>query len=379
MNSRVAAVVLAGLSVLSTEAVGADDPKGLLDQGINQFNLGQFRRAERTLLQALHRARVPTRVASIQLYLGQLYVVQGRTSKAEIAFREALTHNPLLRLDPGQTKTTILEVFNRSRAGLTGELAVTASQEGAQLALDGASAGPLPYKAKVPIGEHGVVVTLPDGLYDDFKTKVVVYAGKTHIVHAKLRAHSGKVKLTSQPSGARVFLGKTELGTTPIEEVVLPTGEHRIHFRLKGHRSHTEVIRVAGGVTSTVSVRLAAVPAAVERPRLTEAPRRRTSGARLAAWITGGAALAAAGVGVGMGFWTRRTFQELEEAGESGDVQRYQDLKDTGPRQQLVTNVFWATAGALAVTATLLYFLGDRPEPNVAVKPGGPGMLSVEF
>jgi hypothetical protein len=186
------------------------------------------------------------------------------------------------------------------------------------------------------------------------------------------------VKLTSQPPGALVFLGKKAIGKTPIEEVVLPTGEHTIHLRRKGHRPHTQAIQVAGGVTSTVAVRLAAIPV-VTRPRLTEAPRRGMSGTRLAAWITGGAALAAAGAGVGMGFWTRRTFQEYEEAAGDGNAERYEDLKEAGPRQQLVTNIFLATAGALALTATLLYFVGDRPERAVAVKPGGPGMLSVEF
>ena len=355
-------VVLAASGLTASPAVAAPTPEALLEQGMRRYQEGQLQQSLALLKRAAGLAvnKEPALQVKIQLYLGFSACVLGRQTEAEAAFKQALTLDPTLSLDPAEIKSSIIEVFNRVRGALTGELEVTADRPGARVNLDGADRGPAPLKARVPIGKHQLVVATPDGLYRHGQ-EILVHLTRPCVVRSRLELIGGHLEVTSVPSGARVLVDGRELGRTPLRDAALSTGKHRIELLLAGHTDQVRSFELRARETARVSVALQ--PFA--RPTTGPAKRKLRW-----TWVTAGTAVAAGAVGLGLGLWAKSGWDEYQTAARTGNRARYNELHDSVPKRAIAADVCFGVAGAALVTAAVLFFFVETPEkqPPAAVR-----------
>lgn len=146
----------------------------------------------------------------------------------------------------------------------TGYIHVDSTPAGASVLVDGIYQGitqagnPLDLTGISP-GEHTVTLNLQN--YQDYMTRVPVQAGKTASVRANLiplagSAGSGAVQITSEPSGANIFIENSCVGITPLTIPSLPSGSHSILLRLNGYQDYSNTFTLSPGQTAEVQVAL---------------------------------------------------------------------------------------------------------------------------
>jgi hypothetical protein len=208
-------------------------------------------------------------------------------------------------------------------------------------------------------------------------------AGGLKSLRAELSPLNGMLNVSSSPAGATVRVDDKELGSTPLSEIALDPGEHQVELELGGHQTHIKKIQVSPGATAIVEATLQPLQPTEPAVAVHQASMPETKGhRRLWTWIAAGGALAAAGTGLAFGLWARTSWDDYRDAATKGDDGRYNDLKDAIPTRAMVANVSFAAAGALAVTAAVLYLFVETPEKTPAVDAAlGPSgfLLSYEF
>ena len=142
------------LLLLAPSVALAEDAEALLQKGIVQFRMGMFEESAQTFEQASRATVDPALLGRIQLKLGVSHGVLKQTDKARAAFRAALGHDPSLSLREGKVKGAIVTLFKEVRAGIKGDLRITADRPGARVRVDGQEVGTAPHRAKVPVGKH---------------------------------------------------------------------------------------------------------------------------------------------------------------------------------------------------------------------------------
>jgi hypothetical protein len=145
--------------------------------------------------------------------------------------------------------------------------------KGAKLFVDRKEVGPLPAAAvELAAGEHLVVVKRPG--YADFSKTVNVAAGKQTEVTASLDAVAGLVTVTCDQSGAMVSLDGKAIGPAPVNELVVPPGEHTFTLRKAGFEDEVERVVVRAGRDIPVEVKMTpaakVVTAYADRPERTD-------------------------------------------------------------------------------------------------------------
>lgn len=97
--------------------------------------------------------------------------------------------------------------------------------------------------------------------------------GKPHVVDATLLSDSGTLRLTSEPTGARVLINGVEKGITPCCLERIREGEHTLSLRLEGHKPITHTLTLAAGETVPLNFRLERLPAGLTVTTLPEGAR----------------------------------------------------------------------------------------------------------
>ncbi len=211
-----------------------------------------------------------------------------------------------------------------------------------------------------------------------------------------LRMKVGVLRVTSEPGGALLWVGRKDLaprGETPIE-LALPPGEHRTFIEKEGYAPIERTQRIVLGETATFELVLAVIPVEVVVPteplpeEARPAPRPRL---RNAAIGTAAGTLAAAGVALGLSLRASTLKDDYDSAaaeyrrtGDPADFQHAQDLADRTDRFNIAADVLWGTTIALGVSAIVLYGLHrrkqkrDAPEVGVSVSRNG-GFASVRM
>ncbi len=128
-------------------------------------------------------------------------------------------------------------------------------------------------------------------------------------------------------------------------------------------------------------------PASQPKPLDIPRPEAETSkGRSVPIWtiIAGGAALAAAGAGIGLYLASESAYEEYSSKDPAPSPTRWAELKDEIPKLDMGATISFAVSGALAATAVVLFILVDRPamkERKAAVSAVrvGPGGFAFSF
>ncbi len=133
-----------------------------------------------------------------------------------------------------------------------GTLKVVSMVPEAEVFVDGAAVGKVPYDKKIPAGDHTVVVRLTG--YKEFNAKAKIDAGATVTIQADLKA-VGRLVILSTPVGAQVLINGIPTGKTPLDTEV-EVGEKVVRLELAGFQPFEATIAIEGGKTETISKEL---------------------------------------------------------------------------------------------------------------------------
>ncbi|KQC03989.1 MAG: hypothetical protein APR53_04245 [Methanoculleus sp. SDB] len=134
----------------------------------------------------------------------------------------------------------------------TGSISVSSSPTGATIYLDGVNKGTTPATLTgISPGTHTVKLT-KSGYYDYTKT-VTVVAGQTTAMSATLYPSTGSISVTSNPTGASIYLDSVYQGTTSKTLSGIAEGTHTIKLTKSGYQDYTTTVTVVAGQTKAVS------------------------------------------------------------------------------------------------------------------------------
>jgi tetratricopeptide (TPR) repeat protein len=200
---------------------------------------------------------------------------------------------------------------------------------------------------------------------------------------ATLETFLGTLKLSCNIEGAAVTVDGHKTGETPLQEIYLETGDHRIVVEKKPYETFQETVTVVSGKTTTLEVFLEETPSGipegtgtVEGPGPTGEKKKKLRPA--AFWGTLGVTLAmgvTAGIVGGVNVANHNKFDDTDPA----DREKLQDLKDKGQVYNALFLTTLSLAGAAAVAAVVVGVFTDfkkekkKESLSLAVMPAADG------
>lgn len=128
-------------------------------------------------------------------------------------------------------------------------LSITSDPSGAEVYLDGKLLGATPYDGMVLSGKY--VVEARKNLYLTTRKEVMVKAAETTKEHIRLTPNFGYLRVTSQPSGAQVFMENRLVGTTPFTSTALDKGSYKLRLSKNLYYSKERMVQVDIDATTT--------------------------------------------------------------------------------------------------------------------------------
>jgi hypothetical protein len=225
------------------------------------------------------------------------------------------------------------------------------------------------------LGHFQDAVTAYQRFLANVPTKMAAQGDEIRARVTAIQQLPGKVHVDSDPKGASVALdGRPQANTTPTD-VEVPTGHHTLHLTAAGHDAVDKDLDVTFASRQDVQVTLPLSPppppvavvapppeaAPAPPPPAPAAPAEKRSMAP--AWITGGLAVVAAGVGTAFGIMALHDKSEFNKTPTEA-------LADDGENKALVSDMAFGVAVTLGVTSTVLFLShDDSPAPQTASAP----------
>ncbi len=131
-----------------------------------------------------------------------------------------------------------------------GALHVESSAAGATVLVDGRALGGVPRDAELGPGPHQL-----EGRKDGFvpyRVEVQVVPGHTARVVAQLDREPPRLRVDADVPGARVFVDRRFIGTTPVETREIPPGPHQLDVSAEGFGIHGETVDLGTGSREVV-------------------------------------------------------------------------------------------------------------------------------
>ncbi len=146
---------------------------------------------------------------------------------------------------------------------LPGSVDVTCTPEKAEVFIDNVPVGTTPLAGlEITAGEHQLCL-VKEGFLPIKQVVEIEGLGRKQNFTFELQPDQGKITVISNPSGAVVFAGETELGTTPLSRE-LPSGTYILTLRKKGFSPAEIKIEIAGGgIYTPETITLSPAPATV--------------------------------------------------------------------------------------------------------------------
>lgn len=192
---------------------------------------------------------------------------------------------------------------------------------------------------------------------------------------AEIKAMPGKLHVETTPPGATITADGKQMGTTPAD-IELTPGKHILKLELAGFLPIDKDVDVVFGSKGDLKSELEArpVPAAPppvvattpppeQKPAEAPPPEQPQHRSKLPAFITGGIAVAALGVGVGFGVAALGKKSDF-------DANPQASTADDGENFALVADMAFGVAITLGVTSAVLFFTkDDEPAKSASAHP----------
>ncbi len=177
-----------------------------------------------------------------------------------------------------------------------------------------------------------------------------------------IKAMPARIHVETTPAGAAIVADGKAMGVTPTD-VELAPGKHIVHIELAGYLAIDRDVDLTFGAKQEIKSELQAKP--VEQtpvattpvettkpvePLKPEPPKEKQS--KLPAFITGGLAIVAIGIGTGFGIAALSTHSQFIATPTS-------DLADQGENFALVADMAFGVAITLGVTSAVLFLTND--------------------
>jgi PKD repeat protein len=137
-----------------------------------------------------------------------------------------------------------------------GSIALTSIPSGAMVNLDGSMRGTTPAVIPdVPTGNHELILSLRG--YDEWNQVISVGSGQMSAVNAILAAtpvSTGSFAVTSDPSGAEIFIDDGFKGVSPLTISGLVPGIHTVTAKLQGYTDTSTNFTIIAGQTERASL-----------------------------------------------------------------------------------------------------------------------------
>ncbi len=154
-----------------------------------------------------------------------------------------------ITLNPGDSKTISVTLTPKF-----GYLMVYSTPTNAEVYVDGDYVGKTPLKGyKLSTGTHTIKL-VRDG-YEDYVKTVNINPGETTKIEATLSEAKAMLKITSDPSGAGVYVDGDYKGTTPLT-ISLSPGTHSVRLSKSDYEDYTTSVTLNPGESKTISATL---------------------------------------------------------------------------------------------------------------------------
>ena len=94
-------------------------------------------------------------------------------------------------------------------------------------------------------GQYTLTLSLPE--YRDYTQEITISDGVETKINAQLIPAFGWLSLSSIPTESKVFLGDREIGTTPISDYRIPSGDYILSIKKQFYKEYQEMITIADG------------------------------------------------------------------------------------------------------------------------------------
>lgn len=157
---------------------------------------------------------------------------------------------------------------------ITGTLVIESHTHGARVFVNGDEVGSLPLQNPINLmpGSYSVKVAKPG--YTEYIETIRLRAGRTVRLEVDLFPVKGILSLDSAPSGARVYLGGKFLGKTPLVELEVEPGSHRMRVARTGFHDAIRTVEAKAGAQVKLVLQLIPLPAEINPLIAKPAPKR---------------------------------------------------------------------------------------------------------
>ena len=160
-----------------------------------------------------------------------------------------------VQIEAGQRRVVRVALEALPEQAPVGTLRVVSPSPGAQVFLDGAAVGAVPFeRADVAVGQHYVTVQAEG--HRNWRRSVTIQPGGTIDLAAELEA-VGSLKVRANVPGAIVSLDGEVVGRTPFESREVVVGERTLLVSAQGYRDYAETIVIGAGENREVEAQLA--------------------------------------------------------------------------------------------------------------------------
>ncbi len=226
------------------------------------------------------------------------------------------------------------------------------------------------------LGNYATAVDWYDKFLAHVPDKMATQGDEIKKREGELRAMPGKVHIDSNPPGASVTIDdKAQATPTPLD-VDLAPGSHVIKLSATGRLPTQKTVDVAFASKQVVSADLDPSPTpplappppapVAEAPPPPPPPPPAEPRSKLPAYITGGLAVVAAGVGTVFGVMTLNDKSNYDKNPTSNTA-------DNGDTHALICDMSFGVALTFGVTSAVLFLTKDEPPPAAASTESGGG------
>ncbi|ACS33301.1 PEGA domain-containing protein [Thermococcus gammatolerans] len=181
------------------------------------------------------------------------YELQPGTYKVKLVKYGYQNYTTTITLKAGENRT-LKVTLTPNYAHLT----INSEPQSAEVYVNGTYKGVTPLTLELLTGNYSLKLT-KEG-YENYTAMVEVKPGETKTVSATLTPAYGFLNVDSAPSGAEVYINRTYIGTTPLENYKLPPGKYTITIKKEGYEEYTKSVNIISGKATTLSASLTVIP-----------------------------------------------------------------------------------------------------------------------